>query len=53
MVPQCFGAEKSRRKNLGKGSSVRVAMAMAIPMTLEGGEEVKGLGLQHMVQLLS
>lgn len=36
---------------MGQGSSVRVAMVMAVPMTLEGGKEVKGHRLQRMVQL--
>lgn len=36
---------------MGQGSSVRVAMAMAVPMTLEGGKKVKGHRLRRMVQL--
>lgn len=36
---------------MGQGSSVRVAMVMAVPMTHEGGEEVKGHRLWRMVQL--
>lgn len=50
MASECFGATKSG-ENLGQGSSVRVAMVMAIPVTLEGGKEVKGHRLQRMVQL--
>lgn len=34
-----------------QGSSVRVAMVMAVPVTIEGGKEVKGHRLQRMVQL--
>lgn len=51
MAPECFGAEKSGGKIWGKGTSVRVAMVTAIPMTLEGSGGVKGLRLQYMVQL--
>lgn len=36
---------------MGQGSSVRVAMVMAVPMTLEGRREVKGHRLRRMVQL--
>lgn len=50
MVPQGFGTKK-RRKDLGQRSSVHVAIAMAIPMTLKGGKEVKGHQMRRMVQL--
>lgn len=46
-----FWCREKWREDLGQGSSVRVAMVMAIPVTLEGGEEVKGRRLQCMVQL--
>lgn len=36
---------------MGQRSSVHVAMAMAIPMTLKGGKEVKGHRMRRMVQL--
>lgn len=36
---------------MGQGSSVRVAMVMAVPMTLKGGKEVKGHRLWRVVQL--
>lgn len=51
MAPECFGAEESRGEDLGQGSSVRAAMVMAVPVTLEGGKEVRGHRLQCMVQL--
>lgn len=46
-----FWCREKRRDDLGQGSSVRVAMVMAVPMTLEGGREVKGHRLRRMVQL--
>ena len=36
---------------MGQGSSVCVAMAIAVPVTREGGGEVKGQWLWRMVQL--
>lgn len=46
-----FWCREKRREDLGQGSSVRVSMVMAVPVTLEGSEEVKGHWLQCMVQL--
>lgn len=46
-----FWCREKRRDDLGQGSSVHVAMVMAVPMTLEGGREVKGHRLRRMVQL--
>lgn len=46
-----FWCRGKRGEDLGQGSSVRAAMVMAVPVTLEGGKEVRGHRLQRMVQL--
>lgn len=42
---------RKRREDLGQGSSVRVSMVTAVPMTPGGSGEVKGHRLQRRVQL--
>lgn len=43
--------KKAEGEDLGQGSSVCVAMAIAFPVTRKGGGEVKGQWLRRMVQL--
>lgn len=46
-----FWCQEKQREDLGQGLSVRVAMVMAVPVTLKDDREVKGHRLQRMVQL--
>lgn len=42
MAPECFGAERNGREDLGQRSSVRVSMVITVPVNPEGSKGVKG-----------